>query len=113
MSNDEKRKDLRIPVRITVVLRETTFDGTLYFSSSDLSLGGMFLEADLLLQEGSVVSLQYSLPNGGTPIRSVARIARVVDSQEEGTRCGFGVEFLEMDLSSREQLRGFIARALG
>lgn len=110
--SDEKRQDVRIPVRVTVVLQETTFDGTLYFSSSNLSVGGMFLEADILLQEGSIVSLQFSLPNGGTPIRAVARIARVVDSLEDGVSNGFGVEFLEMDLSSREQLKGFVVRSI-
>lgn len=107
---NERRRNLRIPVRVTVILKDTTFDGTLYFTSSNLSSGGMFLEADILLQEGSIVSLQFSLPESTSPVRAVAKVARVVEKRQDVDTSGLGLEFLEMDLASRELLHTFVDR---
>ena len=61
-TNRDNRRSNRVDVRVTVILRETTFDGSLYFVSTNLSSVGIFLESDMLLQEGVIVHLRFLLP---------------------------------------------------
>ena len=100
----------RVPVRVTVILKETTFDGSLYFFSKNLSANGMFLESEILLQEGVVVEVRFLLPDSMAPVRAVGRISRVEDRNVEHATTGFGIQFLEIEQSSREQLQTFLAR---
>lgn len=105
---DEKRKNVRIPAQITVVMKNTTFDGTLCFTASNLSSSGMFLEADTLLTKGAIVSVEYSLPGSKTHVRAVAQVTRIAEKSTRDTLSGMGLEFLEMNLASREELHRFL-----
>lgn len=107
---NESRRGLRVPVRVTVILRETTFDGSLYFVSTNLSTMGIFLESDMLLQEGVIVHLRFLLPDEIDPIRAVGKVVRVEDRCVPGVVPGLGLEFLEIDTTGHEQINRYIDR---
>lgn len=110
-NNQDSRRGLRVPVRVTVILRETTFDGSLYFVSTNVSAMGIFLESDMLLQEGVIVHLRFLLPDDLDPIRAVAKVVRVEDRRVPGVIPGLGLEFLEVDGAGREQIGRYVERS--
>ncbi len=111
-SSRENRKAVRVPVRLTVVLKETTFDGSLYFFSKNLSVNGIFLESDMLLQENVIVHIEFLLPaddsHEAEQVKAVGRVVRVEDRRELGVVPGLGVEFLELEPHCSEALERFI-----
>lgn len=109
-NTNDSRRGLRVPVRVTVILRETTFDGSLYFVSTNVSSMGIFLESDMLLQEGVIVHLRFLLPEELDPIRAVAKVVRVEDRRVPGVVPGLGLEFLELDAAGRDQIRRYVDR---
>jgi len=71
-------------------LHSSLFDQSVPVSSSDLSVGGMFVANDLLLQAGERVTVSFAVPGTSHVIIADARVARVsLDPREPG----MGLEF--------------------
>ena len=98
------RKSERRSVQVRFTGRDAQGLGQLFFTSADLSLGGTFLVAELLLEQGETMSLEVQLPGQKRPLLSQARVAWVRRFPEEGTPAGMGVEFLSMSDDDRKAL---------
>ncbi len=73
----DKREAVRVPVRVTARCRcddGIVIDGTV----EDLSKSGLFLKADLSLDEGSSAELDLEVP-GEAPLHLAAHVVRVDD----------------------------------
>jgi uncharacterized protein (TIGR02266 family) len=103
---EERRSSTRIPVEMWV---EESTERELYFQrGANISIGGIFLERTIPHARGTVVSLQFTLPNDTAPIRVKGEIVNV---GEASTELGMGIKFLDLSESDRERIRSFIERA--
>jgi len=105
--NPAVRRYVRKPVAAKVTGKAEAGFGHLFFDSQDLSVGGAFLRADLLLEVGEELALQLHLP-GWRGLDLKARVAWVRNSEGSG---GMGIEFLELGDQDRELLSRFLEAA--
>ena len=104
---------VRIPAQLQVGIRERAREATIWFLSRDLSLGGVFLESDLLLDPGTRLWLRFRVDDGPeTEVRGSIVWAR---AEAEGPQepAGMGVAFDEMPVATMDALSGLIRREAG
>jgi PilZ domain len=73
--------------------------------SSNLGLGGVFVESSFLLREGVELYVELRLPEGPLSVR--ARVTHV--SALDADPSGMGIEFLDVDARGRETLLSYFA----
>jgi len=108
----DRRKFFRVPVKIRMLIKEEEGTGELYFLSKNLSLGGAFLVSDLLLETGTRVYLEFTLPHRPTLIIVKGEIVWAKDEVEEEVSGGMGIKFLNLDSESKKYLTEFIGQRL-
>lgn len=105
---DQKRRYERIEIDLPcrLFIPEGNKAGQLKFQafciSSNLGLGGVFVESSFLLKAGLELYVELGLPSEALAIRG--RIAHTVDLDDPAFSTGFGVEFLDVDSHGRETL---------
>lgn len=113
----EKRIHPRISVKIPVKFRviedqkeiETVFERRKKEQTTqtmDVSLGGLYIVADQLLNVGSILRLDISLPDRSS---LVSAFAEVVWANETGG----GLHFLAMKEEDVESLKGYLTKSSG
>jgi c-di-GMP-binding flagellar brake protein YcgR len=75
-----------------------------YGHTLDVSLGGLCIVTDQPLREGSILSLEITIPDAPKALKAMAE---VVWSSETGG----GIRFLTMDENDMETLKTFISKA--
>ena len=115
----EQRTFPRIPAGTPVAMTPLPLDrrgrSDLESTAHNLSLGGMFLATEYSFRAGTVLQLEFRLPdegNGGAPVhaRAVVRWRRWWRSPR-----GMGVQFVELEGRGRDRLKEWLdhARAPG
>ena len=115
MSQEKRDDSLRIPVSIAVEAGDG--DDQVFLFSKNVSMTGMYLEADTLLPEeqGSVdqiLNILFYLPTGsGSTLAAKARVVRreQITKHNGEAAHGIAVEFIDIDPADRERLRLFIS----
>ncbi len=102
------RRFVRKPVAAQLRCRGSMGPGHLFFDTQDLSVGGAFLRADLLLEQGEELEVDFELPGLGRPFHTRARVAWVRRADTERVAPGMGIEFLDLDPKDREALADFL-----
>lgn len=104
---------VRIPAQLQVGVRERAREATIWFLSRDLSLGGVFLESDLLLEPGTRLWLRFRV--GDQPEAEVRGAIVWARAEAEGPEepAGMGVAFDEMPVTVMDALSGLIRREAG
>lgn len=114
----ERRRDPRVPYYARVSLRER--DEHYFHPAHNLSLGGLFLQAECVLPMATPVELELPDPRGGQPLRLLGQVAwRQLGSPPSGhgpltqplVLAGMGIQFAPLDEQAREQLHAFILHA--
>ena len=105
--NPPVRQYVRKPVAARVVGKEAAGLAHLFFDSQDLSVGGAFLKADLLLEVGELLVLELKLPDGAS-FDAQARVAWVRRSEGAG---GMGIQFIGLAPHDRARLEKFLEGA--
>lgn len=104
------RRDLRVNSRLNVKFR--AFGLTLSGFASNLSQNGMYVTADVELEEDATVEIIFALPEPfGAIIQTRARVAWQNSSKtrkKPSLPPGFGLEFLSIDEGAREQIGRFV-----
>lgn len=98
----ERRHEDRIPVQMWV--EERIADGLYFQRAANLSAGGMYLENTIPHPVGTRVALQFTLPDGGPPLRVHAQI---VNAAAEDT-VGMGLKFVDLPAEEAERIRKFV-----
>jgi len=105
-AQQERRASPRIPVEMWV---EESTERELYFQrGANIGLGGLFLERTIPHPRGTVVTLQFTLPQDTVSITVKGEIVNIGDSPGE---LGMGIKFLNLSAEDEERLRQFIERA--
>jgi len=103
---EERRSAERISIEMWV---EESTARELYFQrGANISTGGIFLERTIPHQRGTVVSLQFTLPDDTIPIKVKGEIVNVGEAASE---LGMGVKFVDLSDEDRQRIRTFIERA--
>ena len=80
-------------------VEESSPDGTYFQRSANLSEGGIFLEKTIPHPVGTVVSLQFTLPDDPTPMKVHAEI---VNAASDDAELGMGLKFVDLAVGDRE-----------
>jgi uncharacterized protein (TIGR02266 family) len=107
LSSDQRRFP-RKTIQVQIRVNGSPAFGQLVFDSADLSLGGAFLQSEVLYDEGEPLELELRLP-WTDGIRARARIAWVRRIDPDGA-AGMGVQFDDLDPGDRQRLERFLAR---
>lgn len=107
--SSERRIQRRLPIRITVEYSDLEDFLTDY--TSNLSIGGMFIETEEPLGVGTRFRLRFSVPNRSTPIDTIAEVrwaqARVAGSPLSP---GMGVRFQELAPADGEAVQEMLSQ---
>jgi uncharacterized protein (TIGR02266 family) len=101
------RRHRRTAVRAEVHLES---ESNLYAGiTNNLSQGGVFVATPELLTRGTVLDLEFSIPDGGPPIRTTAVVRWIREDLDsiEGPP-GMGVQFVELEGQTRQRLERFV-----
>ncbi len=108
-SNVEKRQHIRGTLRTRVIFEDESGEGFIYFYSTDVSVGGLYFEADVPLRIGTRVFLSFSLKDGGPTIRATGQIARVEkDPTGSLPAIGIGVQFIDLPEVAQKLIQDYI-----
>lgn len=102
------RRYVRKPVAAQLRCRGSMGPGHLFFDTQDLSVGGAFLRADLLLEQGEQLEIEFELPGVSRPFQVRARVAWVRRADTDRAAPGMGIEFLDLTPADRQALADFL-----
>jgi len=94
----DKRRAPRIPIQIKVDV-EMPNDHYLFEYSSNLSQSGIFIHSEDPLDPGTLVNIQFALPDSGQ-IRTRGEVIWVNEDEEEES--GMGIKFIGLAEKDRE-----------
>lgn len=107
--NENQRRFVRRSLQVEFRGRDDLGAGQLSFAGADLSEGGTFLAAALLLEPGEPLTLEFRVPGLPRLMRAQARVAWVRRFPSKGESGGMGVEFLAMSDDDRAVLSRYLA----
>lgn len=109
-SGSEKRIFPRRVLRSQVVFEDEQQEGFIYFYSTDISLGGIFLESDIPLNLNTQVSLSFSLQNGTAPIHALGKVVRVERTPDDSLPVvGMGLQFSKISEADKKMIQTYIS----
>ena len=103
----ERRKHPRVMLRALVDYEST--DTYLYDYSTDLSEGGIFIETEKSLPEGTALTLRFTLPNVDRVFEVKASVAWMNRGRSKQLPPGMGVRFESMDEADRKAITDYIS----
>lgn len=107
-SRHYERIDIELPCRLFIPGEKGSgLKFQAFTHSTNLSLGGLFVQSSFLLREDLEIFVEMRLPTGPLAIRS--RVAHVVSLDDEDSPSGMGIEFLDVDMEGRETLLRYFA----
>ena len=103
----EKRRYPRKPINVKVTNKSSGFFS--YFTSTNISIGGMFLKSEEPVPEGTQLSLEFTLPGSQEPLRVEAEVVRVAKrTKDKEITPGMGIQFKNLDKKQRQEIESFI-----
>ena len=112
-AGEEKRRFPRATVDLSVQVKFDSVQEFLNATAEDLSVGGMFLriqhfgEPGLQQPMGSLIALQFDAGNRRV-VQGVGKVVRVIPPGVMGVAPGVGVEFVELDDTSRRLVEAIV-----
>src|SRR5262245_25789449 len=77
--------------------------------SVNLSVGGVFVESERVLNPGAQVEMRVNLRDGGTPLETRGEVVWVRPQDDETARAGMAVRFLALDEMSARRIARLVA----
>lgn len=105
----ERRLFQRKKLRIRVVLEDEFGAGFIYFYTTDVSLGGLFIESEIPLKIGTRVFLSFRFSDTAPPIRTTGEVMRLerLASATSGVS-GMGIRFLDLENAHRQAIEQYV-----
>lgn len=109
---EEGRTGTRVPIQLLV---DYQCDGHYLFDfCRDLGAGGVFIQTNNPLENGSVVNLVFTLPDSKETLETKGRVIWVQNKVPgKDLTPGMGVQFENFDPNQRKLLEDFVARFHG
>ena len=96
----------RVEVETNVRIRTADIDA--WGLVTNLSRGGIFIEADAVMPSETEVELDFELPEANLPLHSTARVVWAREGGPQGSRSGMGLQFLAIDREASRQIESFV-----
>jgi len=113
-SAEERREHRRISAELKVNFE--SLESLVSAYTTDISRGGIFVPTEKFLPIGAVVEITLGLPNGGIPLKAIARVAYTTDDPPDGFALrlrGMGMEFLDVGGAPvANQIQRFVAETI-
>ena len=104
----DRRKTVRAVVRLEVEGEDRNLFRVPLYVTENLSRGGMFLITTNPLEEGTELSLRFSLPGEKKPMEFTGEVIWAREEEEGGNLApGMGIRFLRIDEEDREHIGRF------
>lgn len=104
-------KERRLHPR-TSISTEITFtsDSNFYTGlTRDISQGGIFLATHIPVSRGSIIDLEFTLPDNGTPIRAQGEVRWIAEyNPTSDAPPGIGCRFLDLSKTDSERIERFV-----
>jgi uncharacterized protein (TIGR02266 family) len=107
---EERRRHPRAPVELLVGLRFDSVQHFLATYAEDISESGMFLRSEhagALRAVGEELELQFDAGNRRI-VHGRGRVVRVIDPGDAAGAAGIGIEFVELDETSRKLVEAIV-----
>ncbi len=95
----------------TVELTDTSIERLKHVRN--VSLGGVFIEAERTLEPGTTIEFEFIVSSHGEVVKAKGVVRWVDDGSEEGNPRGMGVEFLEVQGGSQEVIHDYVQAESG
>ena len=95
-------------VEVATNVRIRTADIEAWGLGTNLSRGGIFIEADAVMPSETEVELDFELPEAKVPLHSTARVVWAREGGPQGSRSGMGLQFLAIDRDTSRQIESFV-----
>ncbi len=110
MGQYEKRKHPRVQAKISVYFKNIEQLNREFVQN--ISLGGLFIQVDQLLEANSIVDIELHFPNHSKQFLIQAKVVRTMvmsDPDHKGKqRYGVGVRFIDPDKSMLDAIQALI-----
>ena len=102
------RKEERINAKIRISFKKANDFIKAYISN--LGSGGLFINTEKSLPEGSLLNLEFNLPGSDKVIQTQCKVAwtRSKDSSAKNIPPGMGIEFIKMNPEDRQALDTYL-----
>ena len=111
----ERRKFFRVLVRVLVDFESP--DTYLYDYSSNLSEGGIFIETEKPFEQGSSLTLRFTLPGVDRVFEAKGAVRWLNMPGEDGERLvpdlgpGMGIQFVDIEETDQDFIRQYVTQA--
>jgi c-di-GMP-binding flagellar brake protein YcgR len=102
LMKSERRRNVRVPVQISVVVRSAGVGGNIKVETVDLSEGGMAVSIPSGRRPSNPLQISFTLPGNATPLEIPAEFAW------EGSSAQAGLRFTEVPDQARRELREWL-----
>jgi uncharacterized protein (TIGR02266 family) len=75
---------------------------------TNLSRGGIFVEADAVMPSETEVELEFALPEAEAPLHSTARVVWAREGEPPVRRSGMGLQFLAIDRETSQKIESYV-----
>lgn len=104
----QRRRYIRIPIRLVGKYRREDEDEYHTFSTMDFSAGGMLIVVGEQLKAGEIIFVTMKLKRGLELKEQPAKVKREAGFDRETLQRFYGVEFLDVDLNLEKKLVRFV-----
>jgi len=106
----EKRIFPRKTLRTRVTLEDEFGEGFIYFYTTDISLGGVFIESEIPLKVGTKIFLSFALPESEHLIRTTGEVVRLEKlAPSYSGVSGMGIRYFELAAPDKQAIEQFTA----
>lgn len=111
LAGAEKRMYPRRTLRTRVTLEDEFGEGFIYFYTTDISLGGLFVESEIPLKIGTKIFLSFSLPDSDEVIRTTGEVVRLEKlAPSYSGVSGMGIRYFELTEPDRQAIEAYTAQ---
>ena len=103
LQDTNNRQFFRVPIRIEATLRLK--ENMVPVVITDLSLGGLMIETDIAIENGTVAALEFTMHNHH--MIEVCKITRII-KEEAGAPFRYGAKFLSLDSGISNKISSFV-----
>jgi uncharacterized protein (TIGR02266 family) len=100
-SREMVKRNRRLPIQLLIELDSKQLKGSYFIEN--LAMGGLFVESEKVLDIGSQVGINFTLPHNrqNFQLKAVVRWNRLKKGED---RPGMGIEFLSMTIEEEESI---------
>jgi uncharacterized protein (TIGR02266 family) len=109
-SEPEKRRDLRVPIRVLRVEGTEKGKHEIFFGyASNLSSSGMFIQTPSPKEIGTQVRLSFLLPTSKEKVVAAAEVVWIRNYSGKGSSPGMGLKFVEISAELARSIQKFVS----